>query len=120
MRTEKKHELAAKDYLLGSLIFSAPALTQTHLLKANDFSTKHLNDGRPPRMTAEVKADLIAKMERWLPEKQATTCTRLTQKHPAVKNYVRELAEKAGVKASDYTLKTQILRPAFRNWRRRN
>jgi hypothetical protein len=126
------HALEVADYTLGPLDFAAPALSQNHKLSVTDYTIEplafsmpvwryavlHWRDagsafGRPPDIPPSDELALIAKMKRWLIEKQAATFHRLTRDDPAVKEYARKLAADAGIETSDFTLKTQIIRPAF-------
>jgi hypothetical protein len=131
-------ELSAADYSLGPLDFGTPVLTRNHVLSAANYLLGPLEFsapawrygywrirwidagsdvalGRPRDIANSAAPDLIAKMERWLIEKQATTFRRLTREDRAVTDYARKLAAEAGIETSDQTLLRQIIRPAFQN-----
>jgi hypothetical protein len=115
------HQLTAKDYSLeGPLEFVQPPLTPqvAHVLTAKCLSTKRLWSGRPPKMLDRTKRKLIAALIPWLRKKQAENPHKLFQTTPAVKRYLRELANQAGLTTvSNYTLQRQIASPAFRKWK---
>jgi len=122
-----KHQLAAKDYSLeGPFEFARPPLTQKHKLKVKSFVTKpptvSPKAGRHPKISAATRNQLIAATARWLPQKQAESPhKRIFQTTPAVKRYLRNLANKAGLTTvSDYILQRQIASPAFRKWKAKN
>jgi hypothetical protein len=128
-------ELSAADYVLGALDFAAPVLTtpvtplyaQDYLLEPLEFGpawrpgriTVGLRPtGHPPDILDNVKANMIAALVPQLSVLQAARpWTPLLRKDSAVLDFARKLAEDSGIETSDDTLRTQIIRPAFRRWR---
>jgi len=131
-------ELFAGDYLLAPLDFGAPVLNEVTPLRAASYTLGppafdvpgwrygywrlHWIDagsdvalGAPRHISNSLLPDLIAKMERWLVEKQATSFRRIGREDAAVKEYARKLVAEAGIETSDTTLLRQIIRPAFQN-----
>jgi hypothetical protein len=132
--------LAVKDYTLGALDFAKPQLTpsvtplqaQDYTLQPLDFSTPSWAlfmgpacvtvtwdpEGRPRHIPDDIKDRMIADLVAQLPSiHKATHWKQPTRKDPAIKNFVRELANRAGINTSDYTLERQISAPALRIWR---
>ena len=108
----QNHRLLAVTYLLGPLVFDAPAWRYRYQ------TVRWINAGsalgRHRHIPNSLLADLIPKLVDWLVEKQATRrFKRLTREDPVVKEYARELAAEAGIETSDGTLLQQIIRPAF-------
>jgi hypothetical protein len=104
--------LHVQDYSLGSLEFGAPGwrVGRVHV-------TWNLI-GHPPDIPADLRAGMISALAARLSSMQAATpWKQLVHRDPAVQKFARELAEKAGIETSDYTLRRQIISPAFRIWR---
>src|SRR5262245_35712867 len=135
--TPKRVELVAAGYSLSAPVFATPVLTTPVTpLQVTGYSlgapeldvpvlrTTHVRlvweqDGRPPDIPNDKKPKLIAALAAQLTSLQmAAPWKTLTHKDPAVVECVRKLAQDAGVDTSDYTLRTQIVSPAFRIWRR--
>jgi hypothetical protein len=132
-----KHQLIAKDYSLGSSrgtlpaavasslcrsapVFARPPLTPRvdHVLTVKPYSVKNLWVGRPAKTSARARQKVIAALIRWLRRWRAKYPNRpIYQDTPVTMNELRRLATKAGLTASDYTLKRQIASPAFRKWK---
>jgi hypothetical protein len=107
--------LRAQNYALAPLEFAAPAwcliMGRAHVTVIWD------PIGRPPDIPENVKAEMISALVAQLPVLQsARGGSWRSRKDPAVMKFVRELATRAEVKTSDYTLGTQIIRPAFKRW----
>jgi hypothetical protein len=101
------HELAAKEYLLGSPEFARPVAHRGRIIWGDG------EPGRRQKIPEPAKSQLIAALKHWLEPKQANAARRILQKDSAVIEHVRHLAENAGVRASDTILLRQIIRPAF-------
>jgi hypothetical protein len=130
------HALQAADYTLATPDFAKPALAQTHVLTTSDFTLqppdirrsaaspehrlelRYQRTGRPPAIpTDAMRRVLIAQTVDWLQAERKKTRRRLVAKDPKIQEYVRGLAKRAGVHASDHELKQQITRPALRHVR---
>ena len=61
---------------------------------------------------------MIEKTETYLRGLQADTCVLILRSDPRVMDYVRALAKDAGLKVGDKRLRKEIVRPAYRNFRR--
>jgi hypothetical protein len=108
--------LQVQSYSLGSLGFSAPAWGIG--IGCTRVTVDWDQGGRPEHIPDDVKAEMIPMVVAELSRLQvATPWKRLVQGDSAVKDFVRKLADEANIDTSDYTLKTQILRPAFKRWR---
>jgi hypothetical protein len=128
------HELTARDYLLGSPVFAAPALAQTHQLSAEGYLTGSLiwstaairlghvhwgsAGGRPIKISDDLAAKLIPMVEQFVVEKQLTSSLKLMGTSTLVVNYARKLAGAEGItNVADLTLIRQVTRPAVKNIR---
>jgi len=131
------HELSvAPEYVLGSLEFATPALTQIHKLTVTDYITGALiwgaitielgrvhwgsAGGHPYAISPELEVKLIPQVEQYVIEKRATSDLTIMGTTVSLVNYARKLVEDAGVTAvADVTLIRKLIRPALKNIKRR-
>lgn len=129
--------LTAADFTLKTLDFAASTLTAVSPLRVNSYTLGPLifdapyaapsvpgvwriiwcaNDGCPPHIPPDMVPEMIAKMKQRIIELQAARrFKRIGRKDPAVMAYARELAAKAGIETSDFTLLKYVIRPAFQS-----
>ena len=122
------------EYVLGSLDFAAPPLTQNHVLSVKDYIVGPLMwsapamvrwrqhegsvGGRPSKFSAELAAKLIPMVEQYVVEKQPASDLKILGTTIPLVNYARKLAAAEGITVvADVTLIRYLTRPAVKNIR---
>jgi hypothetical protein len=130
------HAFEVANYSLGALDFATPAVHEATLLKMESYSLGplffstpiwrwgeyilHWHDagddsgGRPPDIPADEAPGLIAATRDFLAKRRITDLKRMTKPdREGLYTFVRKLAENKGIRATDRTLREQIIGPAL-------
>src|SRR5262249_16199582 len=112
----QNHVLSLKGYLVGSLIWSMPAMREGYYRTQVIWKPV----GRPWTIPDDLVARWIPMVEQFVIEKQPTTSVKLMGTSPPVVNFAQDLAGAAGVTVDNEDIIRLVTRPAVRNLRHQN